>query len=335
MSVLIAADFSADEWAAWWPALQAALPGEFLVRESTPRPTITSSAPREGSSKVAEPHLLENADLSDVEIALVANPPPGLLATLPRLRLIQSLWAGVDRLLADPSLPTQIALARMVDPALSEAIAQTALWAVLSLHRGFFDYGAQQRRREWQQLPQRRADEVNVAVLGLGETGRAAALRLAQIGYRVTGWSTRPAALSGIEVRAGADALAAVLGGSEIIVNLLPLTLATRGLFNQSSFARMRRGASLVNLGRGGHVVEPDLLNALDCRQLRHAVLDVFEVEPLVPEHRLWMHPQVTVLPHIAAATDPRSAAQVVARNVYALRNGTPLAHLVDRQRGY
>ena len=309
MSILLAADFTDAEWAAWWPALQAALPGEALVREG--------------------------ADLSGVEIALVANPRQGLLARLPRLRFIQSLWAGVDRLLADSSLPRDVPLARMVDATMSQAIAQTALWAVLSLHRHHFDYAAQQRRREWRQHPQRRADEVTVAVLGLGEMGRAAALCLAGAGYRVTGWSTRPVALAGVATRSGAQALASVLGEAETVVNLLPLTPATRGLFGSSTFAQMRHGASLINLGRGGHVLEPDLLLALKTGQLRHAVLDVFASEPLAPDHGFWTHPQVCVLPHIAALTDPRSAAQVVARNVNALRSGAPLAHLVDRARGY
>ena len=314
MSILLTADFTDAEWAAWWPALRAALPGETLLRD--------------GSD-------LTGPELAEVEIALVANPPQGLLARLPRLRLIQSLWAGVDRLLADASLPRDVPLARMVDPVMSEAIAETALWAVLSLHRDHFDYAAQQRRREWRQRPQRRADEVAVAVLGLGEMGRAAARRLAGNGYRVTGWCTRPVELSGITTRSGATALAPVLGQADVVVNLLPLTPATQGLFGRSTYAQMRRGASLVNLARGGHVIEPDLLLALATGQLRHAVLDVFGSEPLAPDHGFWTHPQVSVLPHIAALTDPRSAAQVVARNVNAFRSGAPLAHLVDRARGY
>ncbi len=309
MSILLAADFAPAEWEAWWPALHIALPGETLLREG--------------------------GDLSGVEIALVANPRPGLLASLPRLRLIQSLWAGVDRLLADPTLPRDVPLARMVDPVMSQAIAETALWATLSLQRDHFDYAAQQRRREWHQRAQRRADELAVAVLGLGEMGRAAAQRLAANGYRVSGWSTRPTELAGIVTRSGAAALASVLGDAHIVVNLLPLTPATRGLFGRSTFAQMQRGASLVNLGRGAQVIEPDLLHALDEGQLRHAVLDVFATEPLAAGHAFWTHPRITVLPHIAALTDPRSAAQVVARNVTALRGGAPLAHLVDRSRGY
>jgi glyoxylate/hydroxypyruvate reductase len=309
LTILVATDFSAQEWADWWPALRDALPGETLLRE------------------VADPNA--------IDIALVANPPPGLLATLPKLRLIQSLWAGVDRLLADATLPRDVPLARMVDPMMSQAIAQTALWAVLSLHRDYLDYAAQQRRSEWRQRPQRRADEVTVGVLGLGEMGRAAALRLTGNAYRVLGWSTRPVELAGVVCRSGTAQLAAVLSEAEVVVNLLPLTAATRGLFDRRTLHSMRRGASLVNLGRGGHVVEADLLEALHSGQLRHAVLDVFGTEPLPSGHAFWTHPQVTVLPHVAALTDPRSAAGVVARNVQALRGGAPLAHLVDRIRGY
>ena len=309
MSILVAAQFCAAEWAVWRPALQAALPGETLVRG------------------VHDP--------AEIEVALVANPPRGVLAQLPRLKLIQSLWAGVDRLLADDSVPAHVPIARMVDPLMSRAMAESALWAVLSLHRGFFDYASQQQRCEWQQLNQRRADEVEVAVLGLGEMGRSAAQRLAANGYRVRGWSTTRAAIPGMATVAGPDALSPLLAEADIVVNLLPLTAATRGLFDHDRFDGLRPGASLVNLGRGAHVVERDLLDALASGRLRRAVLDVFLAEPLAADHPFWRHPQVTVLPHVAALTDTRSAAQVVARNVRALRAGLPLAHLVDRARGY
>lgn len=312
MTVLIAADFDADEWAGWTAALQAAMPGEQLVR------SLADVAP------------------DSIDIALVANPPTGALQGLARLQLIQSLWAGVDKLLADPSVPAGVPLARMVDPAMNQGMAETALWAVLSLHRGGIKYAAQQREARWQSHPQRRADEVCVAVLGLGQMGRAVANRLVRNGYRVLGWSaSRPVTLDGVDVRAGAAALPDVLAQAEIVVNLLPLTPATRGLFNAATLTQMRRGASLVNLARGGHVVDADLLEALAGGHLHHAVLDVFHTEPLPAQHAFWSHPQVTVLPHVAASTDPRSAALVVARNVRALREGRPVEHLVDRARGY
>jgi len=315
MSIYLCGELDPAELQAWLQALREAMPGECIDA------------------------ALERLNPAEVDIALVANPPPGRLQGLPGLRLVQSLWAGVDRLLADGALPAGVPLARMVDPAMSAAMAETALWAVLCLHRGFFAYARQQAAGHWQVLPQRRADELQVAVLGLGEMGSAVALRLAANGYRVQGWrqgesgaASRPVSVPASE---GPAALAPLLAGSDIVVNLLPLTPRTKALFGARTLAAMKPGAALVNLARGAHVVEADLLAALDSGQLSHAVLDVFQTEPLPPGHPFWAHPQVTVLPHAAAQTDPRSAAAVVAANVRALRAGRPLAHLVDRQRGY
>jgi glyoxylate/hydroxypyruvate reductase A len=262
------------------------------------------------------------AEQAQAQAAIVANPPPGALAGAPGLRLVQSLWAGVDRLLADPTLPAHLPIARMVDPAMNAAMAETAVWAVLSLHRGFFDYARQQQAGQWRALPQRRADEVPVLVLGQGEMGRTASARLAALGYRVAGW------------RRGVP-LAPLLAQAEVVLNLLPLTHETRGVLNTHLFNQLPRGAALVNLARGAHLVEADLLAALASGQLRHAVLDVFHTEPLPTDHPFWNHPQVTVLPHAAAATDPRSASAVAAANVRAVRDGGPLHHLVERGRGY
>ena len=275
------------------------------------------------------------AHAAEIEVAVVANPPPGGLQGLPRLRLIQSLWAGVDKLLADPTLPADVPLARMVDPAMNAAMAETALWATLTLHRGFHHYAQAQREGRWAPHAQRRADEIGVAVLGLGQMGLATASRLQALGYAVTGWSRHPAVDAPVPAVSGPVALSALLARSQIVINLLPLTDATRGLLDAAFFAAMPRGAALVNLARGAHVVDADLLAALDSGQLGHALLDVFHTEPLPATHRYWSHPAVTVLPHAAALTDARSAAAVVARNVRALRAGEPLHHRVDRQRGY
>jgi len=273
---------------------------------------------------------------ADIEVAVVANPPPGRLQGLPRLRLIQSLWAGVDRLLADATLPAEVPIARMVDPTMNAAMAETVLWAVLTLLRGFHHYAAQQRAGLWRQLPQRRADELAVTVLGCGQMGATAARRLAAMGYRVRAWrATTGAPVDGIEVHAGAEALWPLLAGSDIVVNLLPLTPATRALIDARFLAALPPGAALVNLARGAHVVEADLLAALDTGRLGHAVLDVFATEPLPAGHPFWAHPGVTLLPHAAALTDPRSAATVVAANLRALVEGAEIVHRVDRRRGY
>jgi glyoxylate/hydroxypyruvate reductase A len=320
VSILVAADFTAEEWAEWMPALARAMPDETLLRARGVAPSATEA---------------DAIDADAIDIAIVANPPRGALQGLRGLRLIQSLWAGVEKLLDDPGVPADVPLARMVDPAMNEAMAETALWAVLSLQRDHFMYARQQREARWLQHAQRAAGDVTVAVLGLGQMGRAVVLRLARNGYRVIGWSAHSAQLDGIETHAGDAALPAVLGAAQIVVNLLPLTPATRGLFDARRLGLMAPGASLVNLARGAHVVEADLLAALESGALAHAVLDVFAHEPLPAAHPFWSHPRVTLLPHVAAQTDPRSAAAVAAANVAALRGGKPLRHLVDRARAY
>lgn len=301
MKVVLAGDLDAAEWSEWRAALAQALPEAQWLSVAQAR-----------------------QDPAHVHAAVIDNPAPGCLAGLPALRLIQSLWAGVDRLLADDTLPAGVPLARMVDPAMSAAMAETALWATLALHRGFFAYQQQQREGLWRQRPQRPADEVSVAVLGRGAMGSAVAKRLAGQGYAVRTWG-----------RDNPAALPALLAAAEIVINLLPLTPATRGLLDARFFGRMRAGAALANFGRGAHVVDQDLLAALDAGHLHHAVLDVFHAEPLPPQHRFWSHPRVTMLPHAAAMTDARSAAVVVAANLRALADGRPLSHLVERGRGY
>ena len=300
MKVLLTGSFDAGEREQWLQALSGALP---------------------------EAHWLDLAQSrarpQDVDAAVVANPAPGSLQGLPNLRLIQSLWAGVDRLLKDRTLPAGVPVARMVDPAMNAAMAETALWAVLALHRGFFAYQRRQREGVWQPHGQCRADEVRVLVLGQGQMGRTAAERIAQQGYVVHGW------------RRDGSALAPLLARSNIVINLLPLTPDTRGLLDARFFAALPPKANVVNLARGSHVVDEDLLAALDSGHLRHAVLDVFHTEPLPAGHAYWQHPRVTVLPHVAAATDARSAAAVAAANLRAARDGLPVLHLVDAARGY
>jgi len=312
MHILLCGSFDDSERDDWLQALQRAFPA-------------------------AHWHLsVDPLSAAQIEVAVVANPRPGSLQGLPRLRLIQSLWAGVDRLMGDVSLPADVPVARMVDPAMNRAMAETALWTVLSLHRGFFRYAAQQRERLWRQWPQKRADEIQVTVLGLGQMGRSAAQRLAAQGYRVAGWAARDRSADPvIEVLGGQQALHPLLGRSDIVVNLLPLTPQTEGLLDGDFFRAMKSGAALVNLARGAHVVDADLLRALESGQLSHAVLDVMNQEPLPEDHPYWVHAQVTVLPHVAALTDTRSAAAVVAENLAALRDGRPLANLVHKGLGY
>ncbi|MEJ7137052.1 2-hydroxyacid dehydrogenase [Amphibiibacter pelophylacis] len=316
--------------AIWQDALRQALPGNDWVFNigDQPWPALDSDA----------------ALRSRIDIALVANPSPAQvaqLAALPHLRLIQSLWAGVEKLTSQPDWPRHIPLARMVDPRMTQAMAQTAVWAVLSLHRDFFGYQDQQAQRQWLERQQPLARNCPVTVLGAGELGLAVARQIASLGYPVRAWSragTRQISWNGQQAVVGEPAaqdLDALLADTRIAINLLPLTAQTRGFYNAARLAALPQGASLINLARGGHVIDDDLLAALDNGHLHRAVLDVFNTEPLPQDHRYWTHPRVTVLPHIAAKTSPETGAELVASNVAASRSGQPLQHQVEWERGY
>lgn len=318
MHVLLRIRDTEDEIQRWHAALSRALP-EIQWHPET----------------VLAPNLIDH-----IQVAVVANPPAGSLRGYPQLKFVQSLWAGVDSLLADNSVPEHLMIARMVDPAMAQAMAETALWATLSLHRGYFDYQRQQQDRIWRDLPQRLASDLRVLVLGMGAMGLASAKRIASLGYQVSAWRTglgshSPSADANISVLSGIDALKQSLATVDIVVNLLPLTAQTRGILNREFFMAMPKGASIVNLGRGGHLVESDLLAALDNGHLRHAVLDVFQAEPLSVDSVFWRHPSVTVLPHIAAITDPDSASEIVAKQIRTWVAGGTVEHQVHRSRGY
>lgn len=277
----------------------------------------------------------ELGDNGAIEAALVWLPPPGLLASLPQLRAIFSLGAGVDRLLEDPTLPAEVPLCRMVDPSLTASMAEFAFLHVLRYHRDLDVYEAQQRRAEWRLVLPRPASATVVGLLGLGELGAAAARLLADHGFTVRGWSRSRKAVEGVACFAGPEELDPFLEGLGVLVCLLPLTAETRGILNARLFARLPAGARLVNLARGGHLVEQDLLDALDTGHLAHATLDVFAREPLPPDHPFWRHPRISVTPHAASYSLPESGAEVVAENLRRLRDGRPLLHRVDRARGY
>jgi glyoxylate/hydroxypyruvate reductase len=257
------------------------------------------------------------------------------MAGYPNLQLIQSLWAGVDRLLGDPTLPAAVPIARLVDPALTQAMVESVCTHVLMQHRQIPQYLRQQRDKVWAALPQPSASECTVGILGFGTLGTRCAEALHALGFRVAGWATRTDDSSRFPVSIGSDGFVDLLSQSQIIVNLLPSTGQTFGILNRDAFALMRSGSALINVGRGAQVVDDDLLDALDTGRISHAILDVFVREPLPPDHRYWTHDRVTVLPHVAATTTPSTAAAIVAENIGRLRRGEPLHRLVDRSRGY
>ncbi|HVB17364.1 MAG TPA: glyoxylate/hydroxypyruvate reductase A [Stellaceae bacterium] len=277
----------------------------------------------------------EIGDKAAIDYALVWQPEPGLLASLPNLKLIFGLGAGVDHLLRDPALPTAVPIVRLVDPYMTDAMSEYVVLSVLRLHRQDLDYLAQQRACSWEEREQKNAGERPVGILGFGTLGQDAGRKLKALGFDVAGWSRGDKRVAGFTTYAGSSGFDALLARSEILVCLLPLTAETAGILNAASFARLPRGAGLVNVGRGGHLVEEDLIPALDSGRLTGAVLDVFHEEPLPASHPFWRHPRIIVTPHIAAETHPPTAAPIIRDAIRRFEAGLPVAGRVDLTRGY
>lgn len=273
-------------------------------------------------------------DPADIRMALVWRPPAGMLASLPNLGLVLSLGAGVEPLLEDSTLP-DVPLVRMMTDGLTADMTGYVVLQVLRWHRLADEYKALQAEGRWKPIDHRPATTVTVGILGLGELGAAAARTLRTMDYPVLGWSRSPKAIEGVESFSGTDGLAAMLARTNILVCLLPLTPETQGILNADLFAALPENAVVINAGRGRHLVEADLIPALDSGRLRGASLDVFVEEPLRAGHPFWTHPKIRVTPHVAAITHPSKSADHVAAAIRAFRAGTPLPGVVDRKRGY
>lgn len=269
------------------------------------------------------------------DYALAFKPPPGVLARVPGLKVVFSLGAGVDGLADDPSISPTLPIVRMMDAGLIEGMTEFVLYAVLAAHRDADDFARLQRAHRWDHRDHKFARERTVGVLGLGKLGGAAAVALHKLNFNVLGWSRTPRSLPDIECFHGESGLTAMLGRTEILVCLLPLTAQTEGILDAGLFARLPRGAYVINVGRGRHVVISDLMRALDSGQLGGALLDVMPTEPLPADSPLWDHPKLKITPHIAAMVMPRSAALYVVDQIRAFEAGKDLANLVDRTRGY
>ncbi|HEV7265838.1 MAG TPA: glyoxylate/hydroxypyruvate reductase A [Falsiroseomonas sp.] len=257
------------------------------------------------------------------------------LRRYPNLKLIVSMGAGVDHLFRPPGPPPGIPVARLVDHMLTSQMGEWVLLNVLRFHRQDLEYRALQRDRTWLELPAPVTAERRIGILGLGELGSHAAALLRGLGFPVMGWTRRPRRVDGVETFHGDAGLADMAARSDILVCLLPLTAATRDIVDATLLGRLPRGAFLINGARGGHVVDADLLAALDRGHVAAAALDVFEPEPLPPEHPYWAHPRVVMTPHAASITIPASAAPQVVENIHRARAGRPLTNLVDFAAGY
>jgi glyoxylate/hydroxypyruvate reductase A len=274
-------------------------------------------------------------DVDDVEVALAWKPKPGLLATFRNVKMIVSLGMGVDHLLADDKLPRGVPITRIMDDGLVGQMSEYAIYWALWHHRDIEKYAASQRAKTWK--PEEFVDSIHrrIGVMGLGTIGQDAAKKLALLGFPTMGWSRTAKTVPGVETFHGREALPKFLGQANILVNVLPLTRETHGIMDKRLFAALPKGAFVINMGRGGHVLEEDLLAALDSGHLAGAALDVFNTEPLPADHPYWTHPKVHITPHMAGYTNPRTASPGVIENIKRLRAGQPLINTVDAKTGY
>ncbi|TWX73495.1 2-hydroxyacid dehydrogenase [Colwellia sp. C1TZA3] len=302
----------ADEENIWIAALNQALPDENII-------AVTELKP---------------ADKKHCLLAIVANPNTELLAEFENLTWLHSIWAGVENLMMSLA-DSPIDVVRLIDPTLSRAMSEAVLAWSLYLHRDMPRYAKQQHNKHWQQHQLVPASERRIGILGLGELGQVSARQLQQNGFKVMGWSRTAKKIPNIGTYSGNSGLAEMVAQSDILVCLLPLTPTTRGMVNKKLLAQLPQGSAVINFARGGIINTDELLNALNSKHLSHAVLDVFDHEPLSIDSGLWQHPDITILPHISAPTNLNSACDIVAKNIISFRATGQIPKSVSKVNGY
>jgi glyoxylate/hydroxypyruvate reductase A len=270
----------------------------------------------------------------DIDYLAAWLPPDDLEQTLPNLKVLFALSAGVDQL--DLSrIPPTLPVVRLLDPGISQGMSEYACFAVLGLHRDMLRYRQQQQQGQWQAHRLVPAAKRRVGVMGLGLQAQQILSSLKPFGFALSGWARSQHHIDGVQCHAGTEQLPAFLAQCDILLCALPLTEHTEGILCRELFDQLPPGAALINMGRGGHLLEQDLLDALDSGQLSAAVLDVLQQEPASPQHPLWHHPNILLTPHIAAMTQPDSAFPNLLENIRRFARGEPMQGQVDRRRGY
>lgn len=275
------------------------------------------------------------SDYNKIECALVWRHCEGELLKFPNLKAIFSLGAGVDFILNDPGLPKNIPITRIVDPAMARDITNYAVTAIFNQICRTQHWHQLQKQKKWGKTPPFNFSEKIVGIMGIGFLGSHLARALSHLEIKTVGWSHSPKQITGVHCFAGQDELHHFLRITDILVCLLPYTPRTENIINKETIAQLRPNAYVINIARGGLLVDEDLITALDNGQLSGANLDVFRQEPLNPDHPFWTHPKITVTPHIAAVTNPATVAEQVLDNYHRLMRGKELINLVDITRGY
>ena len=262
------------------------------------------------------------------------NPSADLIETLPALEILFSIGAGIDQF-DMASLPPHVRVVRMIEPGITQGMVEYVTMAVLALHRNLIDHGIAQREGRWAPIKLVPADQRRVGVMGLGHLGQAVLGALAPFGFALSGWSRSAHSIDGVICHAGDEGLTAFLSTCDILICLLPLTLETRGILCRDTLIQLPVGAGIVNVGRGAHLVEQDLLSLMEEGHVSGAILDVFDPEPLPADHPFWAHPRILMTPHVASMTRADSAAQALIANIRRHDAGHKMEGEVARQRGY
>ena len=312
----------------------------FLFITPTWDTTAWVAAMRKASPGLAVRNWPDMGDPADVTYAAAWLPPPDVVKSLPNLKVIFSLGAGVDAILKDTTLPAGVPIVRVNDPDLTMRMTEYVVLQVLMHHRQQRRIDANQRLRIWDSFPTHAASALRIGIMGMGVLGQDAAAKLRDLGFRVAGWSRSRKHMPGVESFAGEAEFDAFLARTDILVSLLPATAETDGVINRATIGKLSRGGPfgapiIINAGRGRQQVADDIVAALDAGELHAATLDVFAVEPLPADSPLWAHPKVTVTPHCAADSDPATICAYVASQIARFERGLALENLVDLRRGY
>ena len=277
---------------------------------------------------------LKKSDYKKVEVAIVANRNPKEIKKLTNLKWIQSIWVGVENLV-ESFKGESMKIVRLIDPEMNRTMSEAVLSWVLYLHRDMYFYRVQQNKSVWKALSYVKPSKKVVSFIGLGQLGSASANKLLENGFKVCGWSRSKKSIKNIKSFTGYLGLKKMLGQTDILVCLIPLTQNTKYILNNKTLSHLKKGACVINFARGAIINTKDLLKYLNSGRIHHVVLDVFEKEPLPKKSILWKHKKVTILPHISANTDLDTASDIVAKNIkiYQLKKKIPKS--IDLVRGY
>lgn len=284
--------------------------------------------------KIVKFSNIKKSDYKNIDVAIVANSDPTEVKKLLNLKWIQSIWAGVEKLV-ESFKDDSVKIVRLVDPEMKRTMSEAVLSWVLYLHRDMHFYRVQQNKRTWREGDYIKPSNKVVSIIGLGELGKASAAKLIQNNFNVCGWSVGKKNISKVQSFTGELGLKKMLSKTDIIVCLIPLTAKTKYLLNYKTLSYLKKGASVINFARGAIINSKDLVKHLNTGRIKHAVLDVFEQEPLPKDSILWKHKNVTVLPHISARTDLDTASDIVCKNIKNYRSTNKIPKSVNTLKGY